>query len=910
MTRTRPVRVLLMAVGLAAMLTMLLVGAQRETPPEGFTNAADLGRFNPANIISDGVFYDTSSMNAAQIQNFLDLKGRNCTAGSMCLSRYGMATYTRNADSRCPRTYTGSAWESAASIISKVASACGINPQVLLVTLQKEMGLVTATSPTTKSYSRAMGYGCPDNTGGTCDATYNGFYNQVYMAARQFKNYQATPTKYGYVARMNNYIAHYPNNPGCGGRTIYIENQATAGLYNYTPYVPNQASLNAGYGTGDSCSSYGNRNFYSYFTDWFGSTQHSGGAAVAEKYLAMGGSTSYLGTSTGDVTCTARDGGCLQPYQGGAIYWSQASGAHAIRGGIYAKWSLLGYEYSLLGFPTSDEVVLPGGYLQLFQGGAIYWSPATGAHFIRGGIYEAWAKRGYETGWLGFPTGDEAQIPGGYVSTFQGGAIYWSASTGGWSIRGPVYEAWARQGYEGGPLGFPVSDVRTLASGEFSVFQGGAIYWSPSGGGHALRGPVYEAWARAGYETGVLGMPIGPQTSVTGGSYQDFAGGSIYQSSAHGARVVTGAFRDKWLTAGGVSGALGFPASDVGRTRTGTFQVFAQGAIYASSTTNPQIIRGTAYDVWARQGYETGRLGYPISDVQAVAGGQQSDFQGGSIYVSPATGGRWLGADLAADLAARGGPGGALGFPTTDEFTTATGGRAAHFQRGNLYWSAGTGLHNVSGPTYTAWAAQGYENGPLGYPTADATAAPGGTGTVATFQGGSIYWSEGTGAHSVPAVLDQAWARSGGAAGDLGLPTVDAFRTAAGGGGLVQHFQRGSIYQSAATGAHVVRGPIRAAWAGTGYEYGYLGLPVTDQIALTGGAMSLFQGGGVYWSPDGGAHPIRGGFYDAWARAGYEGGQLGYPTSDEYAVSGGRRMDFQGGTITVTTAGQQLVTLK
>ena len=52
---------------------------------------------------------------------------------------------------------------------------------------------------------------------------------------------------------------------------MFIQNQATAGLYNYTPYQPNAAALAAGYG-GDACSAYGNRNFWNDFTDWFGPT--------------------------------------------------------------------------------------------------------------------------------------------------------------------------------------------------------------------------------------------------------------------------------------------------------------------------------------------------------------------------------------------------------------------------------------------------------------------------------------------------------------------------------------------------------------------------------------------------------------------------------------------------------------
>jgi hypothetical protein len=70
---------------------------------------------------------------------------------------------------------------------------------------------------------------------------------------------------------MNANIQYNPN-AGCGSGTVYIQNQATAGLYNYTPYQPNPAALNNLYGTGDGCSAYGNRNFWRMFNDWFGST--------------------------------------------------------------------------------------------------------------------------------------------------------------------------------------------------------------------------------------------------------------------------------------------------------------------------------------------------------------------------------------------------------------------------------------------------------------------------------------------------------------------------------------------------------------------------------------------------------------------------------------------------------------
>src|SRR5690606_12678197 len=87
-----------------------------------------------------------------------------------------------------------------------------------------------------------------------------------------------------------NTIKYHPNS-SCGTTQVYIRNQATAGLYNYTPYVPNQAALNAGYSTGNSCSSYGNRNFYNYLSDWFGNPANllqSGGFESGSKHWGSG----------------------------------------------------------------------------------------------------------------------------------------------------------------------------------------------------------------------------------------------------------------------------------------------------------------------------------------------------------------------------------------------------------------------------------------------------------------------------------------------------------------------------------------------------------------------------------------------------------------------------------------------
>jgi len=242
-----------------------VVSALSFSPPEA--QAVPASDWNPGFIISDTAFYNYGSMNAAQIQTFLNEKGASCQAGTVpCLKDYRMTTPTMAKDSYCG-AYQGGTNETAATIIAKVAQTCRISPQVMLVTLEKERSLVTKAKPISADYLVAAGYGCPDTA--ACATEYYGFFNQVYRMARQFRIYAALPGSFNVKAYATNTIAYNPNS-SCGSSRVYVENQATASLYNYTPYQPNKAALASLYGTGDSCSAYGNRNFWTFFVDWFG----------------------------------------------------------------------------------------------------------------------------------------------------------------------------------------------------------------------------------------------------------------------------------------------------------------------------------------------------------------------------------------------------------------------------------------------------------------------------------------------------------------------------------------------------------------------------------------------------------------------------------------------------------------
>ncbi|MCF6746764.1 hypothetical protein E9529_21420, partial [Blastococcus sp. KM273128] len=84
------------------------------------------------------------------------------------------------------------------------------------------------------------------------------------------------------------------------------------------------------------------------------------------------------------VRCGLKDGGCYQVFQGGALYWSPATGAKAVSGFLWSRWASLGYEGGWLGYPAGDVRcgLKDGGCYQVFQGGALYWSPATGAKAV------------------------------------------------------------------------------------------------------------------------------------------------------------------------------------------------------------------------------------------------------------------------------------------------------------------------------------------------------------------------------------------------------------------------------------------------------------------------------------------------------------------------------------------------
>ncbi|WP_336027888.1 hypothetical protein [Geodermatophilus sp. FMUSA9-8] len=962
MTRARRVLVtLLTAVCGAAVLAGVLTASSAPRLEE----AADMSQFRAGNIISDQLFFDGNAMSAADVQTFLNSMNPRCVPGSdgsPCLKDYRVDTQTKPADARCAGTYVGAPQETAATVIAKVGQACGISQRVLLVILQKEQGLVTGSGSGlyARRYREAMGFACPDT--GTCNPAYNGFFNQVYSAAAQYRNYANNPTKYGHRAGVVNQV-RYDVETDCGSSAVFIENQATAGLYNYTPYQPNAAALAAGKGTGDRCSAYGNRNFWIYYTDWFGSTQIPGASQVTGRYAQTGGETGPLGAIRANVVCGLRAGGCMQSYANGAIYWAPMTGARIVwYGAVRDKWSTYTWEAGPLGYPTGDGMcgLAGGGCFQAFEGGSLYWSPDSGAHFLTGAVRDKWGTRFYEGGPLGYPMTDQVTTPNGaaqYVH-FQGGSIYWSAATGARVLSGAVYDRWAASGWETSPLGLPISDVATTPDGEgsFAHFRSGSIYATAGTGARVIAGEVYAKWAATGWENGPLGYPVTDQATTPNGAaqYVHFQEGSIYWSAATGARRLAGDVLDAWAATGWETGTLRLPTSDVGTTPDGKarYAHFQGGSVYVTAT-GAKVLPTAVVGAWGRSGWEGGPLGYPTGAATTAGGVTTQQFEGGRVYAGESGGNAVLTAMVAAYEGA-GGPAGALGLPTSGTGRTPDGKATyQHFQGGSVYVTA-TGPKVLPTAVVAVWARSGWEGGSLGYPTGAAQTAggvtsqafergtvyvsggrgfsvqaalagayqaaggpagtlgapvsdtgrtPDGKATYQHFEGGSIYSTATGGARVLPTAFRDAWALSGFERGPLGYPVADV-RTTPDGLGEYQHFEAGSVYRTRATGAHFLYGTVLEAWARGGWETGVLRFPTTDVTVTPDGQgrYAYFQGGAVYSSPAGGTRVVRGAVLDAWGATGWEQGRLGYPTGDAQAVAGGTRQTFQNGTITVNGA--------
>lgn len=228
--------------------------------------------FNPNKLIEDPTFADTQTFGGAfGVQKFLEDKhsvlANTDTSFSVKLKEPDSVILKQGLDDPEPNL---GRLRTASELIWDASVASGLNPQVIIVTLEKEQTLIdgqfSSDAKLQKALDRAMGFACPD-TGG-CGDLFPGFYYQLfgnydssgnrYLGAAKslIKSYSTAGgrgpfgTKTGDSKVIQNTLGGYDNI--ASEQTVQFLNNATAALYRYTPHVFN-----------------GNYNFWKFFQAWF-----------------------------------------------------------------------------------------------------------------------------------------------------------------------------------------------------------------------------------------------------------------------------------------------------------------------------------------------------------------------------------------------------------------------------------------------------------------------------------------------------------------------------------------------------------------------------------------------------------------------------------------------------------------
>ena len=148
-----------------------------------------------------------------------------------------------------------------------------------------------------------------------------------------------------------------------------------------------------------------------------------------------------------------------------------------------------------------------------------------------------------------------------------------------------------------------------------------------------------------------------------------------------------------------------------------------------------------------------------------------------------------------------------------------------------------------------AYDAGGGATGPLG--PGDGGVYPVGGGFGQNYAGGKIFFTPDTGAHIMAGAILQKYESLGGPGdGDLGFPTIDE------GPGRAQDSRNTTfsavdkpvIFWTPDTGAHVVRGAINAAWDKLGGSAGPVGVPTEDEVFKGDLVSQKFTGGEITWN--------------------------------------------------------------
>lgn len=263
-----------------------------------------------------------------------------------------------------------------------------------------------------------------------------------------------------------------------------------------------------------------------------------------------------------------------------------------------------------------------------------------------------------------------------------------------------------------------------------------------------------------------IGAPTGDQfkTPQKDGAGQHFEGGSLYWSAKTGTHEVHGNIRDKWKALGWENSFLGFPVTNETATPDGygKFNFFEGGCIYYHPNLGTFAVPKMIAEVWKKEGWEKGKLGYPISDEIIKNNNSIQKFEFGAV-ISTKSGAyqviynseknkrglytKWL------ETGAENSYLGDLVTPNRS-YPKNPYQYFAEFQKGYIYESFIKGTNNVDafvirkGPIFDYYVSKKWEQGYLGLPISDEMSSKKSVEELReqAFQGGVIYYTQSMGA--------------------------------------------------------------------------------------------------------------------------------------------------------------------
>ncbi len=447
------------------------------------------------------------------------------------------------------------------------------------------------------------------------------------------------------------------------------------------------------------------------------------------KWQSLGGVGSTVGlpiSTTATITASTTTTATQQLFTGGAFYGitsgNNTGGYYAVTLPIYTTYQTVQGPYGSLGLPTSNQQSLPGGiFQQTFEGGTVqYTTGNTPVILLPVASVRIVGPENFTTGFtlnLNATAQLTAQVYSSTGAALTGRAVTWSATNPSVLSVTPNGMTATVKGIGGG-----TSNVTATVGGVVSTALPITVNAPCCTIGYGAPAAVQTAFQDALSRNQLtVSQPIAAAAQVVGNGYVQTmtpvgSTQSILVAEANSsplAYVVSGAILTTYQNAGGPSGTVGYPTSDV--TAAGR-QLFQNAAIAGSPAF---VVQAPILTKWSSLGYETGILGLPTAAVSVFSTalgetGQQQPFQNGTIFAITSgqhSGGTYaVSGQILALYNSLGGPAGSYGAPLSDQTLSGTV-YSQTFENGSISYTSGAavavGHPNPRTPAISAFPASG-----------------------------------------------------------------------------------------------------------------------------------------------------------------------------------------------------------